>query len=70
MRDSHKEKVIEVAIQEYKNSVMFGFGTNALHAINMMNEAYYMCASFNIKGIDILKKTIEEAEEKYKDYLK
>jgi hypothetical protein len=66
LRDSHKEKVIESAIQEYKNSILFGFGSSALHAINMMELAYYMCAPFNIKGMAELKKTIEDAVSRVK----
>ena len=67
MRDAHKEKVIKTAIQEYKNSVLFGFSSSTAHAINMMEEARYMCAPLNIKGIAELEKTIKEAKEKYKD---
>lgn len=40
MRDSHKELVIKTAIQEYKNSVLFGFSSSTAHAINMMENAY------------------------------
>lgn len=69
MKDAHKEKVIKTAIQEYKNSVLFGFGSNTAHAINMMEEAEYMCSPFNIKGIEELRKTIKEAKEKYKKEL-
>lgn len=69
MKDMHKETVIEVAIQEYKNSVLFGFSSSTPHAINMMEEAWYMCSPFNIKGIAELEKTIKEAKEKYKKEL-
>lgn len=69
MRDVHKEKVIKTAIQGYKDSVLFGFSSSTAHAINMMEEACYMCAPFNIKGIAELEKTIKEAKEKYKDEL-
>lgn len=69
MRDAHKEKIIKTAIQEYKNSVLFGFSSSTAHAINMMEEARYMCAPFNIKWIAELEKTIKEAKEKYKDEL-
>lgn len=69
MRDSHKELVIKTAIQEYKNSVLFGFSSSTAHAINMMEEAYYMCSAYNIKGIAELKETIKEAKEKYKNEL-
>lgn len=69
MKDSHKEKVIRVAIQEYKNSVLFGFSSSTAHAINIMKEAYYMCSPFNVDGIAELKKTIKEAKEKYKKEL-
>ena len=70
MRDLHKEKVIKTAIQEYKNSVLFGFSSGTAQAINMMEEARYMCAPFNIEGIAELEKTIKEAKKKYKDKLK
>ena len=67
MVDKHKEKVIKVAIQEYKNSILFGFSSSTPHAINMMEEAFYMCSPFNIKGIAELKKTIEEAKKYRKE---
>lgn len=70
MRDLHKEKVTKTAIQEYKNSVLFGFSSGTAQAINMMEEARYMCAPFNIEGIAELEKTIKEAKKKYKDKLK
>ena len=69
MRDRHKEKVIEVAIQNYKDSVAFGFSSSTKNAINMMEEAYYMCSGFNIDGISELRKIIDEAKEKYKKEL-
>ena len=69
MRDSHKELVIKTAIQEYENSVLFGFSGSTAHAIDMMEEAYYMCSAYNIKGIAELKETIKEAKEQYKNEL-
>ena len=69
MRDLHKEKVIKTAIQEYKNSVLFGFGSNTANAINVMENAFIMCSPFNIQGVAELQKTIKEAKEKYKDEL-
>ena len=69
MRDLHKEKVIKTAIQEYKNSVLFGFGNNTANAINVMENAFIMCSPFNIQGVAELQKTIKEAKEKYKDEL-
>ena len=39
MRDLYKEEVIKTAIQEYKNSVLFGFGSNTANAINVMENA-------------------------------
>lgn len=36
MRDLYKEKVIKTAIQEYKNSVLFGFGSNTANTINVL----------------------------------
>lgn len=69
MRDAHKELVIKTAIQEYRESVLFGFGRNTAHAINMMENAFVMCCSNNIKGIEELRRTILEAKEKYKKEL-
>ena len=69
MRDTHKELVIKTAIQEYKNSVLFGFSSSTAHAINMMEDAWHMCVAYNIKGIAELEKTIKEAKEKYKKEL-
>ena len=60
MRDSHKELAIKTAIQEYKNSVLFGFSSNTAHAINMMENVFIMCSG-NIEGIEELRKTIKEA---------
>lgn len=68
MRDKHKELVLKTAIQEYKNSVMFGFSSSTAHAINMMENAYIMCSN-NIEGIEELRRTIQEAKEKYKKEL-
>lgn len=68
MRDTHKELVIKTAIQEYKNSVLFGFSSSTVHAINMMENAYIMCSN-NIEGIEELRRTILEAKEKYKNEL-
>lgn len=56
MRDSHKESVIKTAIQEYKNSVLFGFSSSTAHAINMMENTFIMCSG-NIEGIEELRKT-------------
>ncbi len=69
MRDSYKEQVINVAIQNYKNSVLFGFSSSTKNAINMMEEAYYMCSQFNIDGVSKLREAIDEAKEKYKKEL-
>lgn len=68
MRDAHKELVIKTAIQEYRNSVLFGFSSSTAHAINMMENAYIMCLG-NIEGIEKLRRTILEAKEKYKKEL-
>lgn len=65
MRDKHKEMVIQVAIQEYRHSVEFGFSNNTEHAISMMNEALIMCGPFNIEGVADLRRIINEAETKY-----
>ena len=69
MRNTYKEKIIKTAIQNYKDSVLFGFSSSTTHAINMMEEALYMCAPFNIEGVAKLEKTIKEAKEKYKEEL-
>lgn len=69
MRDAHKELVMKTAIQEYKNSVLFGFSRNTALAINMMENAFIMCSPFNIQGVAELQKTIKKAKEKYKDEL-
>lgn len=69
MSNKQKEKVIQNAIQEYRNSVTFGFSTSTPRAINGMEQAFIMCAPFNIRGTDVLKKTIKEAKEKYKKEL-
>lgn len=69
IKDAHKELVMKTAIQEYKNSVMFGFSRNTAHAINMMENAYIMCSG-NIEGIAELERIIKEAKEKYKNELK
>lgn len=66
MRDKHKEQVIQTAIQEYRDSCCFGFGSRTAHTISMMEEAYYMCSLYNIRGIADLKRTIEEAKKKWK----
>ena len=42
MRDIHKQRIIQTAIREYKESVLFGFSPSAPHAINMMEEALHM----------------------------
>ena len=68
MRDTHKELVIKTAIQEYKNSVLFGFSSSTVHPINMMENAYIMCSN-NIEVIEELRRTILEAKEKYKNEL-
>lgn len=68
MRDAHKELVMKTAIQEYKNSVLFGFSRSTAHAINQMENAYIMCSG-NIEGIEELRRTIQEAKEKYKKEL-
>ena len=68
MRDAHKELVKKTAIQEYRNSVLFGFSRNTALAINMMENAYIMCSG-NIEGIEELRRIIQEAKEKYKKEL-
>ena len=67
MRDLYKEEVIKTAIQEYKNSVLFGFGSNTANAINVMENAFIMCSPYKIKGEAELQKTITEAKEKCRD---
>lgn len=69
MKDTHKERVIQTAIQNYKDSICFGFSNSTIHAIHMMEEARYMCAPFNIEGIAQLDKTIADAKSKFRDQL-
>ena len=47
MRDIHKQRIIQTAIREYKESVLFGFSPSAPHAINMMEEAC-ICADLTM----------------------
>lgn len=70
MRDLRKEEVVRTAIQEYKRSVLFGFGSNTANAINVMENVFIMCSPFNIQGVAELQKIIKDAKEKYKDELK
>lgn len=69
MRDRHKELVIKTAIQDYKNSILFGFSSSTAFAISMMENVFFMCSCYNIEGIAELKETIESAKEKYKKEL-
>lgn len=62
MNRLYKEKVIKTAIQEYKNSVLFGFGSNTANTINVMENAFIMCSPFNIQGVAELQKTIKKAK--------
>ena len=69
MRDIHKQRIIQTAIREYKESVLFGFSSSAPHAINMMEEALHMCRPYNVLGISVLENTLKEAKKKYeKDF--
>lgn len=65
MRDIHKQRIIQTAIREYKESVLFGFSPSTPHAINMMEEALHMCNPYNMLGISVLENTLKEAKKKY-----
>lgn len=69
MKSKNKERIIKKAIQNYKKSTKFGFNETTANAINIMEEAYYMCMPYNTNGINELKQTIKQAKEKYKDQL-
>ena len=64
MRDIHKQRIIQTAIREYKESVLFGFSPSAPHAINMMEEALHMCRPYNVLGISVLENSLKEAKKK------
>ena len=68
----HKKRVIEVAIQEYRDSICFGaFTESVARAIEMMEQAYYMCSQcpYYVEDIGKLKKEIESAHQKYEKEL-
>ena len=65
MRDIHKQRIIQTAIREYKESVLLGFSPSAPHAINMMEEALHMCRPYNVLGISVLENSLKEAKKKY-----
>lgn len=69
MRDIHKQRIIQTAIREYKESVLFGFSSSAPHAINMMEETLHMCRPYNVLGISVLENTLKEAKKKYEKEL-
>lgn len=69
MKDIHKENIIKSAIREYRESVSSGFSMRTMHAIDIMEEVYQMCLPLNIEGITKLRRTIDEAKEKYKEEL-
>lgn len=69
MRDKHKELVIKTAIQNYKDSILFGFSLSTASAISMMENVFFMCSCYNIEGIEELRETINSAKEKYKKEL-
>lgn len=63
MTNWDREKIIENAIREYKNSESKKSIENAL---NMMENVYIMCSLWSVKGIVQLKQNICEAENKLK----
>lgn len=65
MRDIHKQRILQAAIREYEESVLFGFSASIPHSINMMEEALYMCKPYNVLGISVLENTLKEAKKKY-----
>lgn len=60
MRDIHKQRIIQTAIREYKESVLFGFSPSAPHAINMMEEALHMC-SLQCAGYFCIRKYLKRS---------
>lgn len=66
MRDIHKQRIIQTAIREYKESVLFGFSPSAPHAINMMEKALHMCRPYNVLGISVLENSLKEAKKNTK----
>lgn len=66
MRDAHKELVIKTAIMAYEKSVMFGFSSSTPKAIKGMEDAWYMCAPYNIEGTSELLGVINLAKERFK----
>ena len=54
MRDIHKQRILQAAIREYEESVLFGFSASIPHSINMMEEELYR----------LLFKTIDELPDK------
>ena len=65
MRDIHKQRIIQTAIREYKESVLFGFSPSAPHAINMMEEALHMCRPYNVLGISVLENSLKADVSKF-----
>jgi len=63
MTNKDREKIIENAIREYKNSES---KKNIENALNMMENVYTMCSLWSVKGIEQLRQTIFEAENKLK----
>lgn len=69
MRDIHKQRILQIALREYDESVLYGFSPSTPHAINMMEEALHMCRPYNMLGISVLENTLKEAKKKYEKEL-
>lgn len=69
MRDRQKELIIKTSIQDYKNSILFGFSSSTASAISMMENVFIMCSCYNIEGIEELREIMNSAKEKYKKEL-
>lgn len=69
MRDIHKQRILQIALREYDESVLYGFSASTPHAINMMEEALHMCRLYNVLGISVLENTLKEDKKKYEKEL-
>lgn len=61
MTNKERERIIQNALIEYQNSYTRYQIENAL---NMMENVFIMCSSWNVKGISQLQMSMNEAKEK------
>lgn len=61
MANREREKIIQNALTQYKNSYSKYQLENAL---NMMENVFMMCSPWNVKGISQLQISIKEAKKK------